>query len=310
MNITKQMVESQKKYYFLVLLLWPAYLFVLPYIFNINIIFALIFMIFPGIYIFTWAGYLMHESWHKYVHSIPNRILFHIYSWMLLADPQLYGMLHGIHHSKVNSYEDLEFHPLGEIKNKPLKRVYNILEIIFGIAFLQVVASIVIPKHSFYKSKFSRKSQIASIIIWIVFYGGLGYLTSIYFSIGIVKVVLAYAITIWINSFVLHQSQLIEHGNLIVSGDYKFRNIQTRNLRGDTFIEKIILFLTHGDSKEHVVHHTNPSVYNRPFPGNVTLPDPVVYIKLDEYLKVLKSMIMGETKIVIDPKISSPLDKK
>ncbi|MBC2579209.1 hypothetical protein [Clostridium sp. DJ247] len=89
---------------------------------------------------------------------------------------------------------------------------------------------------------------------------------------------------LWLASFVLHHSQLIEHGNLIVEGNYKERNIKTRNLSNKGILEKIFIFLTHGDSREHVLHHTLPGVYTRPFPGKVPMPTESVYINLKDYM--------------------------
>ncbi|MBC2579208.1 hypothetical protein HGI79_02595 [Clostridium sp. DJ247] len=75
----------------------------------------------------TWLGFLMHECWHKYVPEINNKVFYRIFSWCLLNDPQVYNLVHGIHHSKVNSWEDIEFHPLGKIKNSLLRRIYNLM---------------------------------------------------------------------------------------------------------------------------------------------------------------------------------------
>ena len=87
-------------------------------------------MIFPGVLLFTWVGYLMHKSWHKYVPNVPNEFFFNILSWMLLTDPQLYKMLHGGHHMNVNSWGDRELHPLGKISDLVLRMIYNYVEVI------------------------------------------------------------------------------------------------------------------------------------------------------------------------------------
>ena len=83
----------------------------------------------------------------------------------------------------------------------------------------------------------------------------------------------------------------MEHGNIIVEGEWEERNILTRNLQLRGVLEKIFLFLTHGDSQEHVLHHTQVQVYSRPFPGMVPLPKDSVFITLGDYLKILWSMI-------------------
>lgn len=89
----------------------------------------------------------------------------------------------------------------------------------------------------------------------------------------------------------LHQSQLIEHGNVIGEGDWNVRNLLTRNLNSDGILEKFFLFMTHGDSREHVLHHTLVKVYSRPFPGKVPMPEQAVYIRLKSYLPILWGML-------------------
>jgi hypothetical protein len=95
---------------------------------------------------------------------------------------------------------------------------------------------------------------------------------------------------------------MIEHGNYIVEGDYNNRNMWTRNLSDKGILEKIFLFFTHGDTREHVIHHTLVSVYSRPFPGKVPMPEGAVYIDIKGYLKVLKDMLLGKTAVITEIK--------
>lgn len=132
--VPENLIRRQASKYWLVLFLWPAYLFFLPLVFARLGIFSLLYMIFPGIYLFTWVGFLMHESWHKYVPNIPNGFFYNAFALMLLSDPQLYQMTHGFHHSKVHTYEDAEFHPVGEVRNRAVRIIYNWLEVIIGVA--------------------------------------------------------------------------------------------------------------------------------------------------------------------------------
>jgi hypothetical protein len=132
--------------------------------------------------------------------------------------------------------------------------------------------------------------------VWIIFYAGLGYLSHIVFSVGLRDVALIYAVNIWLGSFFLHQSQLVEHGNLIVAGEFKQRNICTRNLKPDGLFEKMFLFLTHNDSREHVLHHTLTSVHSRPFPGVIPMPEQAVFITLKDHLRNLGCMLRGDAR--------------
>jgi fatty acid desaturase len=143
--VPETLIWQQAVKYYLVLVLWPVYLFLLPLVFARLGIFSLLYMIFPGIYLFTWVGFLMHESWHKYIPNIPNGFFYNAFAMMLLSDPQLYQMTHGFHHSKVHTYEDAEFHPVGEVRNRAVRIIYNWLEVIIGVTWLVLMASLAVP---------------------------------------------------------------------------------------------------------------------------------------------------------------------
>jgi hypothetical protein len=108
------------------------------------------------------------------------------------------------------------------------------------------------------------------------------------------QALLAFALTYWLGSFFLHQSQLVEHGNLIINGTFYQRNIRTRNLLPGGIFEKIFLFFTHNDSREHVLHHTMPDTHSRPFPGEFPLPESAIMITMRVYLRILGRMLVGK----------------
>lgn len=286
----EKIYNEQWKFYFM-LVIWPLYLFFMPLSYKYIGYFSIIIIIFPGVYLFTWLGFLMHECWHKYVPTINNKIFYNIFSWYLLNDPQTYNLIHGIHHSKVNSWDDIEFYPLGKIKNPSLRFIYNLMEVIFGIAFISLVVNSVLPNNKNFKNRYSNKSKFISIIMYIIIYGILLFTCHYLFEINYSTIIILYLINLWICSFVLHHSQLVEHGNLIVDGDFKERSLKTRNLNNSGILEKIFLFLTHGDSREHVLHHTMPNIYSRPFPNQVPMPNESVYINLKDYFKIVLDMI-------------------
>ncbi|HEX3045025.1 MAG TPA: fatty acid desaturase [Bacillota bacterium] len=289
--IPSERIRKEKWKFYFVLFAWPLYLFLLPQVSRHLGLYTLFLMIFPGVYLFTWTGYLMHECWHKYVPNIPNKLFYHLFSWLLFTDPQIYNMLHGSHHMNVNTWEDTEFHPLGQIKNIHWRRLYNFLEIFLGVIFVTLIALFTLPSNPKYKQKFKWSSLITAIIAWIVLFGGLGYLAHIVFKINASQIALSFTANMWLCSFILHHSQLVEHGNLIVNGSYQERNIKTRNMRNQGLIEKLFLFLTHGDSMEHVLHHTLVTVYSRPFPGKVPMPENAIYIGFKEYLSIVWEML-------------------
>ena len=289
--ISESMIKRQSWKYYFVAVAWPLYLLFLPLVFNKVGFYSILLMIFPGVFLFTWVGYLMHESWHKYVPNVPNSFFFNVLSWMLLTDPQIYKMLHGGHHMNVNSWDDRELHPLGKISNPILRKIYNYFEVILGIVFLVAVSSLAIPFNSKYKGKYHFSSLAISIFAWVIFLGGIGFLSHLIFRISAGPVIISYIISLWICSFFLHQSQLVEHGNLIAEGNWNVRNLLTRNLRAKGIVEKIFLFLTHGDSREHVLHHTLVKIYSRPFPGKVPMPENAVYVDFKNYLSLLWGML-------------------
>jgi len=292
--VPENLIRRQAVKYWLVLFLWPAYLFFLPPVFARLGIFSLVYMIFPGIYLFTWVGFLMHESWHKYVPNLPNGFFYNAFALMLLSDPQLYQMTHGFHHSKVHTYEDAEFHPVGEVRNRAIRIIYNWLEVIIGVAWLVLIASLAVPLDPRFSKRYRIWKLPISILAWVIIMGGIGFLAHTVFGVSLVQIVVPFVASIWLNSFALHQSQLIEHGNLYVDGTFDERNVWTRNLKKAGVIEAVILFFTHGDAEEHVLHHTLTKQYLRPFPGVVPLPEKAVSITFRDYLGILGRILQGK----------------
>ena len=293
-GITEARVRQQAIFFYAVLILWPVYLFLLPKVFLSIGGWVILYLIFPGLYLFTWLGYLMHESWHKYVPNVNLRFFYNTFALMILSDPQLYSMLHSTHHGQVNTYNDAEFHPAGEIRSRGLRILYNWLEVLLGVAFLVVVATFSIPRDPRFSKKYKFWKLLVSVLVGMIFYGGLGYLSHLVFGVALWQVILLYVLSFWLGSFFLHQSQLVEHGNLIVEGTFQQRNLYTRNLKPAGILEKVFLFLTHNDSREHVLHHTMTNVHSRPFPGAIPLPEKAVLITLGDYGHILGRMLRGE----------------
>lgn len=92
--IPEERIRRLSVYCYLVLILWPVYLFLLPAVFVYGRWWVLLFMIFPGLYLFTWLRYLMQQSWHRYVPTVNNRFFYKVFALMILTDPQLYSMIH------------------------------------------------------------------------------------------------------------------------------------------------------------------------------------------------------------------------
>lgn len=289
--ISRLQIKRQKwKFYFLAAA-WPAYLFMLPGIYGISAPASLLFMIFPGIFLYTWVACLMHECWHKYVPTIPNGFFYNLFSYYSFSDPQIYRLVHGWHHSKVNTWDDTEFHPLGRITGRFRRRACNFCEIILGVIFTFGLLTYVVPRHDRYAKAYRQNANLLAILICAVVYGGLGALSAAVFDLHAWHVAAPLLISFWLNSFFIHHTQLIEHGGLIVDGDIYQRNLATRNLRNKSIAERLFLFLTHHDSQTHVLHHTAVALYSRPFTGKVPLPDTSVIISMRQYLDILWRMV-------------------
>jgi fatty acid desaturase len=280
------------KYYF-VAVAWLVYLFVLPWVQDRGGAAVLLCMIFPGIWLYTWMAYLMHECWHKYVPNVPNDVFYNIFSCMMITDPQLYRIVHGWHHSQVNTYDDIEFHPLGEIKTRFLRAVYNFFEIMLGALWLLILGSIVLPRHPKFREKYRFWKLGLAVIVWVLHLGAIGFLSHLVFGVDGKMIAVLYVLTLYIGSAALHHAQMIEHGNLIVEGDLHQRDVASRNLRPVGLMAKIWLFLTHNDSREHVLHHTLAKVHSRPFPGRIPLPEEAAFITLEDYRHIIGDMLRG-----------------
>lgn len=292
-KIPEATLRGQAWKHYCVVLAWPAYLFFLPWVWSRSPAAGIVFTVFPGIYLFTWMGFLMHECWHRYVPNVPNGAFYQIFSWLLLTDPQVYRLLHGTHHYHVNSWQDAEFHPFGEIKSRPLRIAMNIAEITLGIAALVIAQTFVMIGNPAFRRKYRVMSLLVSILVWIVYLGGIGWAAHHVFSVPALSVAVSYILFFWIAGALLHHSQLVEHGNLFIAGDWNERNIKTRNLRVKSPAERVFLFMTHGDSREHVLHHVLVSVHSRPFPGRIPLPANAAIFTMGDYGRVLRDMITG-----------------
>ena len=289
--IPKELVRRQAPKVYLAAIILPLYLFCLPFVFVRSVMLSIVLMLTLGVYLSTWVACLIHECWHKYIPAVPNDFFYNLFSYMLVLDPQIYRVVHGHHHSKVNTWEDVEFHPLGKIRNVHLRRIYNFLEIVLGVIFVFGIQMHVVPRHPDYRNRCRSSTHWLSIAMWLLFYGLVGFSSVVVFNLSARQVVIPLLINFWVGSFFIHQIQLVEHGGLIVEGNFRQRMMQTRNLKHDGPAEKLFLFITHGDSREHILHHSMVGVYTRPFPASLPMPENAVYISLIDYAAVLWRMV-------------------
>ena len=133
-----------------------------------------------------------------------------------------------------------------------------------------------------------------ALLIW----GSLGYGSALLFQVSLPQILIPYFLTHWLTSVMVHHNELVEHGNVIVEGSLEERNSQTRNLQARGIFQQLFLIFIHQDCREHLLHHTQAKIYNRPFVEKYTMPEDAVYISMTEYIGILKQMILGEENIV------------
>ena len=173
--IDQGLIRRQAWKFYVCLLAWPLYLFLIPYAFHRFGWWSLVLMIFPGAWLFSWVAYLMHESWHKYVPSLPSDLFYYLFGFMLITDPQVYRLVHGYHHAEVHTWKDAEFHPWGKIKSKGLRRLYNLMEIVFGSIFLQLVTTLRLLFQPPDDQRFRLWLALLSPLVWLLFLGSIGW---------------------------------------------------------------------------------------------------------------------------------------
>ncbi len=288
--ITPELVKHEAHKYFLAPALWIIFFSFIPFMYqNFYLIVTIALMIFPGSLLFSWICFLYHESWHKYVPSIPNEKLFIFYGWLLAHDPQVYRIVHGGHHIHTNTWNDIEFHPLGFIKNDTLRHIYNLGEILLGSSFIYIITFFVIKKNA----RFKWQSFIISALALIVIFGSFFAFSHYFLNVKSSNIIISWILMFIIGGTIQHHSQLIEHGNIILNESTPFhdRIMLTRNLYPVGWFEKIFLFLTHWHAQEHILHHTEVSTYTRPFLHTLPMPPDAIYITFKDYKKVLWEMI-------------------
>ncbi len=274
---------------------WGCYFFVLPYVWGLHLGLGILFLIFPGIYVSNLLIYFQHECWHRYFDTKYNRALFIILCTILFVQPHLYDIGHRSHHSRVNTYGDLELYPIGEIKNRLLRSLCNCLAIVFGSLFLVMLGGR--QEAGISKAQSAIRflaTYTGSFLLW----GAVAYGSMIFFSAPLTNVVISYACSIWAVSVFHHHHELIEHGNLIVEGDIKYRASKTRNFSAENIAHRMFLFMAHQDSREHTLHHTKPKFFSRPFVGKYEMPEDAVYINFKEYAAILGAMAIGRVTVI------------
>lgn len=275
------------KVYFSFLAL-PAYCVFAPIIWSQNLLLGTLFLLFPGLYLYIYMVFIIHEAYHKYFKGYHDFFIFRIASIYVFGDIQVYKIVHPLHHVYVHTEKDLEINPFGKILSKKLKFLDRILELTLGLIYTQFSIIFKIITDSKLRKKLSFFKMFLNFSMSFLFYFFTGYLS---FSLGanINSILLCYIFTILVFSVLARIIQLIEHGDIFSdSANYKERNMLTRNLSKNTLLEKIYHFYTRNDSYNHTMHHLKASEFHRLTEENSNKAhDSHNYISLKDFFNVI-----------------------
>ncbi len=266
---------------------WPGFLILLPAAWHYHWLLGLGLAVFPGTFLVTWTAELMHECWHNYLPGLPNRLFFNLLNWIMGYDPQAFGIAHGYHHSKLHTYEDIEFYPLGEIRHPAKRKAFLLVEYAFGLLLTFSLLMYVVRTDPRYRRRYQRWLRWLSVGWAVIVFGGCGAAAFLLFRVPIPTILLSYVVAVALGASLTHHDQLIQHHGIIAEGAWDERNRLTRNLRWPGPVNKLFHFFSHGDTREHVLHHTLVKEYSRPVPGAFPMPEDAHYISVGEYVRLL-----------------------
>jgi fatty acid desaturase len=233
---------------------WFFYYLLIPTAFAHSAWIGLVFACSIAPFIGVWAIYLMHECWHRYFEGIDNRKMFLAFCALLFTQPGAYGHGHRSHHRHVNTYEDLEIHPAGRIASRGDRIFFYIGSSLFGSLFLLFFGLGQTDTDDSNDSRWNRLMPLA----WLGAWGTIAIAAWAITQAPWTDILLAYLASIWATSFAHRHNEMIEHGAIIAEGSLRFRASQTRNLNPDSLLARCFLLITHDDSREHTLHHTQP----------------------------------------------------
>lgn len=265
------------------LLLWLAYLLVVPMLWRRHGTLALALVPTAGVYLFTWLAYYRHELWHGYFPSLDDQRWFDVVSYLLLADPQVYRSAHGWHHKFVHTPEDREFYCSEWTTNRTRRRAQFWAELLLGnVAWDAHGLWRLCKAHGAPVVRASLRAAIVrlGLLIAVVGAGDLLVPGTRWHGLAV------YGLTVWAGAVVTRHNQWIEHLGIFSDAPLAERNLLTRNLSSAGWAGWLINAVNHHDAREHVFHHTEPRIHTRGAPS-LTLPPGAQIITVAEYARVL-----------------------
>jgi fatty acid desaturase len=296
--IDERIVRREAWKYWGMLFAWPTYLFLLPVAYAKFGALGLVAALIPGVWLLTLLAIFLHEAWHGYVPNVPNRFFYSVFCHMLCVDPKAFRLIHRFHHGHVNTYDDFEFHPFGRINSTLLRALHNVAEMTLGSVYMITLQHILLPFRPEAKAKFAPWRLLTNLAIFLSFLLAITTMTKLVFDVGETGVLLPVTAAYVLGAIVVHHGQLIQHGNVISTGNRKQKTLATHNLVCEGTPQRVMHFFTHNDLRDHLFHHTMTQFHSRLFEGAVPLPEGATLITMREYAGVLRDMALGRERVV------------
>lgn len=266
----------------LVVAAWLAYLIALPIAWAHSAALTITLVPTLGVFLFTWIGYYRHELWHGYFPQIDNAAWFRFVSYLLFSDPQVYGAAHPNHHKHLHTPRDIEFFCDGWATDPARRRRQFALELVFGNAAWELACLWRLKREGRATARAGRRALGMRVALLAPVLAA----AESCVPGGAWTCLAGYAATLWAGSIVTRHDQWIEHLGIVSDGPLDERNMLTRNLTTHTWSGWLFNVWNHNEPREHVLHHTDPKVNSRGFPG-LALPPGARTITLGAYARLL-----------------------
>ncbi len=262
------------------ILCWLAYLLATAWLWMQSIPLALLAVVTLGGYLAVGVGYFRHELYHNYYKPFGKQ-LYHITSYLVFSDPQVFSIAHPTHHGDVHTLEDLEFFCAEYGTNPRKRRRQFLLELLFGNMMWEGSTIIRLRRAGKWNRTLGRQNLLGrllflSLICWL----------SVTINPGsMVSVLAVFWLTLWWGALVSRHNQFLEHLGIVSDGSFEERNMLTRNLPDDTLWGWLWNLYNHNDPRAHLLHHTKAGINSRAL--GIPLPEGARETSVPEYLSNL-----------------------
>ncbi|MBI4867003.1 MAG: fatty acid desaturase [Candidatus Wallbacteria bacterium] len=261
--------------------LFIGYLLLMPVLWAKSVALALVVVATIGGYLAVGLGYYRHELFHSYYRPL-TKPLYHLTSWLVFSDPQVFRIAHPLHHGAVHTHEDIEFFCERYATDPARRRRQFILELLFGNAAWELLTLARLKRErKYYRPlgflSFFCRAGLVALLCWVSSRLNPG-------SAGVY--LLCYALTLWWGAVVSRHNQWLEHLGIVSDGSFDERNLLTRNLPDTGALNWLWNLYHRNDPREHVLHHTKAGLHSRVVPFE--LPEGTRFTSVAEYPAILR----------------------